>query len=133
PIPYADREHSVEPVDDILAPFLVAVDDDFGVRPRHERVAASLELVAQLPKVVNLAIESHADRLPIVQHRLVAELGPIDDRQATMPEPDAAVGPQAGVIGAAMAHHVAHRDELGLRYRSPIEVDDAADSAHGRA
>ena len=62
------------------APFLVAVNDHFGVRARPEVVPALLELGPQLLEVVDFAVEDDPDRLVGIGHRLVAA-GEIDDRQ----------------------------------------------------
>src|SRR6185312_17172355 len=67
-VPQRDPEHAVEPREDAVAPRLVAVDDDLGVRVRVEAVPEPLELAAQLAVVVDLAVEDALHRLVFVVH-----------------------------------------------------------------
>ena len=89
---------------------LVEVDDRLGVGARAEPVALGLEARAQLGVVVDLAVEGDPDRAVLVGHRLVPGRRQVDDRQPPVAEHHAPVGrlPQAGVVGAAVGHGVAH-------------------------
>ena len=69
-------------------------------------MSGSLELLAQLRKVVDLAVEHDPDRLVVIGHRLVAARE-VDDREATETEPQAAGVEVAFVVRPACAMEAA--------------------------
>ena len=85
-VEHDEGEHAAEPVQALSAPVLPGDEEHLGVGLRGERAAERLELDAQLPVVVDLAVE-HED-VPAVgrRHRLVATRGEVDDRQAGLAE-----------------------------------------------
>ena len=73
-------KHSVELLDTFPSPFLIRVDDHFGVRARAEGVTSLHQLVVKLDVVVNLAVETYRHRAVFVVDRLRSSLE-IDDRE----------------------------------------------------
>src|SRR5262249_8474662 len=62
-VPDRHPEHAVEMVEDVRAPFLVALDDDFPTGARLKAMTALFELGAQFFEVVDLAVEDDPDAL----------------------------------------------------------------------
>ena len=79
-----------------------------------KRQPARFELRAQLAIVVDLAVED--DRVAAIgaEHRLMAVLGDVDDREAAVAEGEPAVRrvPLARVVRSAHAHRVARAPQL---------------------
>src|SRR4051812_5723426 len=74
----SDGEHSIDAVEDALAPLGVPFEDDLGVRARSKAPAEFFEFVPELEVIVDLAIEDD-DGLSIRRpHRLRSPLGQID-------------------------------------------------------
>lgn len=131
-VPDREREHAVEARHARRAPLLIRVEDDLGIAPGDELVAARAQLLAQLPEVVDLAVEGHPVAARRVRHRLVARGREVDDREPPVAErrPRAA-GVRVGdvdalVVGSAVLDAREHRrDVLAIR-----DADRSADSAH---
>ncbi len=129
-IPEREREHSTEPVHAVGAPFLVGVDDCFGVGSRAEGMAARLELAPQAGVVVDLAIEHDPHAAVFVRERLRPG-AQIHDAQALVGEHGPGIGVQAGGVGSAVAQDVAHAGGAGRRVRSQlIRRDETGNAAH---
>ena len=109
-IPDGEREHAAETLDARVAPLLVAVHDDFGVRVRPEAMSAAFELGAQRRKVVDLAVEDDPHRVVFVRQRLLPGRN-VDDAEPAMGEPDALAEVEAVRVRAAMRDAVAHRSD----------------------
>src|SRR6185312_4171116 len=129
-----DREgkHAIEPRRQILAPFGIAMDEDFRIRMiGAEARPARLEFGAKLAMIVDLAVEDDADALVRVPHRLRAA-GDIDNRKPAMAEIDARwwIGIEAFAVRAAMRERPNHAREIGAVTLSE-ETGDAAH--HSRA
>jgi hypothetical protein len=132
-VPHRQREHAAQARQRRgEAPRLDRRQDDLGVRPPAEPRATGGQLGAQLAVVVDLAVEDDRVAARRRGHRLVAERRQVDDREAAEAERDAAVGPGAGVIGAARAQRRRHRPRggLGVGDVSSVEVEEAGDAAH---
>src|SRR6185437_14938063 len=69
-IPDREGEHPTQPLDDALAPLAICAQKDLGVAVARERVPRRLELGAQLPEVVDLAIEREREPRLLVAHGL---------------------------------------------------------------
>ena len=129
-IPEAEREHAAQVLDQALAVAFVERDDQLAVAVGLERVAALLEVLAQLPVVVDLAVADHPDRAVGVQERLPAAFE-VDDGQAPVPE-DRAVGAVLPfAVRAAMAQRMQHARHG--RLLGAVALDDARDAAHARS
>src|SRR5690606_31101692 len=96
------------------------------------------ELVAQLPVVVQAAVERDRQAERRIAHRLLRMLGQVDDAQPAMRQCDVALLEGSGAIGPACAHRSAHaHDGLDVGrgkgsaggFRS--EPRFACESAHG--
>ena len=62
PVPQRQREHPAQAREEVHAPLLVGVDQDFDVGAAPERVAERLQLVAQRWEVVDLAVGDELNR-----------------------------------------------------------------------
>ncbi len=116
-IPDDEREHAVQSRGEVLAPLLIAVDQDLGVgMVAAEDMTRGEKLGAQFCLVVDLAVEQDADRAILVPHRLMAA-GDIDDGKSLEGEMHGviAVDMKAGVVGAAVDDRVGHRRQVRLR------------------
>src|SRR6266576_4767714 len=70
-VPHGEGEHPAEFADALFAPFFVGVNDDFSVRMRAKRVAASFERATQLLVIVDLPVEDNGDVVVFVEDGLV--------------------------------------------------------------
>ena len=78
-----ERKHSSQPVDEPLAPLLVAVEQHFAVGMiGHEAMAVTGELAPKLPMVVDFAVEDEPAAAVLVRHRLGSGAREVDDREA---------------------------------------------------
>ena len=129
-VPDREPKHTVESRETGIAPLLVSVNDHLGVGLGVKLVSESLELGAQLAKVVNLAVEHRLQRAVFVVHRLVTT-GEIDDREPAHSDHGLLVMEQPLVVGAAMGDGRVHRVTYrGSRKRCAGCGDDARDPAH---
>ena len=112
-----------------LSVFLVKVDDGFRVGVRVEDVSAGLQIPAQFPKVVDLAVEYHPDRSVFVPDRLAAG-SDVDNAQT----PHAQTDPRAEVITfivrTAVGDGHAHIPHFLFENRFAFQAHDAGDSTH---
>src|SRR5439155_22131140 len=127
-----DREskHAVQPIEDLVAPLLVAVDDHFGVAPSLEDVAVRLQFLPELGEVVDLAIEHDPHRFFAVGHRLMAA-SEIDDRESSKAKAQWSIEMVALIVGAAVHEAVGHVDDRPAQNLGAVaEVELAANAAH---
>src|SRR5262249_24395772 len=122
--------HSAQSLDTPLAPLLVAVHDDLGVRSAAKTMAGRLEFSPQLPEVENLAVEGEPHGLVLVDDRLFAGLE-VDDREAPVAEPRAALDSAASPVGTPVDHRVREPSELESIHRGAVEAHASGDAAHG--
>ena len=130
-VPDRQREHASQADQEILAPLLVGVHEDFDVGvSRMKAVAVPLELVLQLAEVVDLTVGDDLDVAGLVQDRLLAARQ-VDDGQAAHAKADPGQRDAALFVRAAMMQHLHHAREILRRYR-PFEItlDDADDATH---
>ena len=71
-IPQREGKHAVEMLDAVLSPFFIAVNDNFSITECVKAMATSLELQAQLPKIIDLAIQDNAEVARFVVNGLMA-------------------------------------------------------------
>jgi len=137
-VPHREGEHSVELGNDAVAPFLVPVNDYFGVGLCRESMAERGETRAQLFEVVYLAIENRPDRSILIRDWLMPA-GDVDDAEALTAEPGdcpPAVGAlrgkddDAAIVGTAVAYGRTHFFEQPRRDRRTVVIDDARYAAH---
>lgn len=81
-----DCEHTQQAADEGLAPVVVCLGDDLGVRCGEEPVALCSEFGAELAVVVDAAVEGDRDTELVVDHRLVTRGRKVDDGQPPVPE-----------------------------------------------
>ncbi len=115
---YGEREHPVQPIDELLTPpVVVRLEQHLGVAVREEPVTVPGELVAQGFVVVDAAVPG--DRQPEVgvHHRLRTGLRQVDDLQPTMTECHPALRPHARSVrpagGLHRLRHSRHRGHVG--------------------
>jgi hypothetical protein len=75
-------------------------------------VAASDQLLADRPVIVDLPVENNGDRTIFIADRLMAGCK-VDDAEAAHAEADPALGEEPIIVRAAMRHHVAHTTQYG--------------------
>jgi hypothetical protein len=136
PIPDREREHPVQTADTVNAELLVQVHDHLGVAVGGKAVAPAYEVCAQLPEVVDLAVQHDSDGAVLAEDRLVSG-EEIDDAQALDPEARVAVHEQPSRVRAAMLQRRAHPlqgETVGLHLGLAHLSDDSAhDSPHQRS
>ena len=86
----------------------------FRIRRTAERVPALFQIRAQLPVVINLAIQDDGDLSVLAQSRLLARRE-VNDREPSHAERDARLGHQPFRVRPAMRHPRAHRTQQLLR------------------
>ncbi|SRR6266545_2645297 len=116
--------------DEVASPTPVAFENHLRVAGGAELVPVALQLTAQLPEVIDLAIEGDAQRAGRIEHRLMAAGREINDRQPPVRKADGPVCrvPVPGIVGPAVPEAIAHADEVGRR--PGTRRDDAKDAAH---
>lgn len=127
-IEYAKREHPVEAIAQLDAPFLVAMDQHFGIgMAGSEAVPPLLENRAELGVIVDFAVEDDRDRTVLIVHRLLAARD-VQNRKPTMPEADAVFSAMKETVAvrAAMGQSVGHR----MKPHCIFPAGEADDSAH---
>jgi hypothetical protein len=132
-IPDCEREHAVEALQALDAPFLPRVHDHLGIRARAEGVAALEQLRLDLHEVEDLAVEGDHDRVIFVVERLLAALQ-IDDCQTPMTEADSRLEVKAVAVRTAMADRAVHGPQQPL-VDGPLgpQVHDPGNAAHQAA
>src|SRR5688572_9880579 len=106
------------------------MDDRLRVAVGLEDVAGAFEVAAQLPVVVDLAVEDDPDRAVLVRDRLLAAFE-IDDAEAPHAERDAFADVDAFLIGAAVHDGPAHPADLLLEDRRAVPPHDTGNATHG--
>src|SRR6476661_1952294 len=81
--------------------------DRFGVGRSVEKMSGRLELVPELPVVVDFAVEHDPDGAILVMNRLMSGRE-VNDTQPPHAEPDALLDMHAFVVRSAMPNHLAH-------------------------
>jgi hypothetical protein len=95
-----------------------------------EVVPALNEILAQLPVVINLAIENQRHISSLIEEGLIARLK-INDAQATNGQGEVGQLKLAVAVWAAVDESRRHKiDALALGRRFERQIEDAADSAH---
>ena len=124
------REHAAEPVNAIVTPLLVGVDDGLGVGPRTVAVPALLEIAPDCGVVVDLPVVDDPDRAVFVRERLLAG-AQVDDAQTPVGEDGVGVAVQADLVRSPMRKDVTHRhgSVVGRRVDSSNRYD-SGDPAH---
>ena len=84
-------KHPLQVLHAILSPFLISVDNHFGVAGRPEGVAAALERMPKLLKVVDLSVEHNGDGPILIEQRLVSA-AEVDDAESAHTQGDRVIG-----------------------------------------
>ena len=102
-----EREHPAQAVEQGGAPFLVAVEQDFGIGAVAEGMPGGAELLTEFVVVVDFAVEAQDKAVVFVVHGLRAVFQ-VDNGQAAEAEGDMTVGKESFGIGAAVGDGVGH-------------------------
>ena len=132
PLMIVDRkgEHAIEPRQAIRAPLPPRRQNHLGIAAGSKAVTAIFEFGAQLPEIIDFAVEADRHRFVVARHRLRAAFD-VDDRQPQMPESDARRGPFARSVGTAMAHGMQHRAQpRGIDGLGRLQMINARDPTH---
>src|SRR5580704_15098961 len=79
----AEREHTVQAFNAVRAFLLVEVNNHFRVGLRHKSMTLHLQLMAQLGKIVDLAVVGDPDSSVFVAHGHVTAGGKVNDGKST--------------------------------------------------
>src|SRR5688500_8168892 len=104
--------------------------EDFSIGVGPEAMPSALEVGAQLPKVVDLAVEDHPDGAVLIGQRSDPGRTEIDDGQPTFAETDALLRVDAFAIGPPMYERRAHARNQVPFHRRPVEGHLAANPTH---
>jgi len=101
----------------VNAPLLYTRKENLRVAMTAKAMAQPFELLSQLDKVVDLAIERDHPSSRLRRHGLMAVRRQVDDRQATVTERDAGrrIDPRTSIVGPAIGDRVSHRDHRVVR------------------
>src|SRR5215475_8701941 len=89
PVPDRKSIHPLQSLQAIFAPMQISLQQRFRIRVGFEAVTARFQLRPQFPEVVDLAVENYPGRAVGRGHWLKSAIRQIENRQATMSEPDA--------------------------------------------
>src|SRR4051812_20349260 len=104
--------------------------DHLGIAAGCEVVARARQLLAQLTKVIDLAVKDQLDHAILVGHRLVAA-GQIDNRQAAHSHTNMLADIKAIAIRPTMMDRMIHSlDQAALNRARPIGMQMPTDTAH---
>ena len=109
-VPDCVGEHTAQPIDAGGALLLIEVQHCLRIARRAERVSAGDEAVAELPVIVDLAVENDRLGAVLIEDRLVAT-AQIDDAETPHTQPHGAAHVQPFVVGTAVLEcgtHPAH-------------------------
>ena len=135
-VPQGKRIHAAQLVHHVGAQGVVQVQKHFRVRLGGEDATLGFQALAQGAEVIDLAVVGDAVAPVCEVHGLGRGLAEVDDGEATMGQPDAAVGgdPCALAVGAAGAHGLAKRHQLGPLHVGGVRAvgEYGGDPAHGQ-
>jgi hypothetical protein len=131
-VPERDRPLAVEALERPFAPLLPRVDDDLGVAPRPEAVAALLELRAQVEVVEDLAVVGDPERAVLVREGLLPGRE-VDDREPRVRQADPVVAVDAELVRAAVSERGGHGAERLDGGGGAASRQNAADATHVRS
>src|SRR5271156_5581069 len=117
-------------VQDIVAPLLVAMDDDFRIALGAEDMPKSFKFALELREIIDFAVENHPNGFFAIGHRLMPERQ-INDGKPAETEAERPGDEIAFVIRPAMDDASRHALEiLANDRRLALEVELSANGAH---
>ncbi|MPN06076.1 hypothetical protein SDC9_153331 [bioreactor metagenome] len=102
-------EHAVQPRQSVDAVAGKKFEYHLGVAPGTEPRAARFQLHAQLPEIVDFAVEDDHQPVRGIRHRLVGRFGKIDDRQPPVRKPGIVAPHHPLSIRTAVSDRLRHR------------------------
>jgi hypothetical protein len=115
----------------VVPPLEIGVEDNLGVAVCQEAPSTPLELSAQGPMVVDLAVEDDGARTILAVHRLVTMIQ-IDDAQTSCAERNVR-GRKSCLTVRAPVNQVAEAGGEYIRRKRPKTVGEADNAAHVRS
>src|SRR3989338_7477476 len=97
-----EREHSDKMLHASLAPFFIAVDDNFRVGVSGKGVPL-FQLLAKFPEIIDFSIKDDMYCPVFIAHRL-APARKINDRETVKAESNSAVAKETGIVRTAVCH-----------------------------
>jgi len=132
-IPNRKCEHPAKSLDASLALFFIEMNNGLSITARGKHVTAFDQRMAQLPVIVNFAVEYDPDRPVLIGHGL-ATGREIDNRKPAHAERHVVPDEVTFVIRAAVLDHIAHLLDGGSghfwRRRHPSLSYESCDSTH---
>jgi hypothetical protein len=106
------------------------VNNSFGVAPGAIAVSFRLEILSQVPVIVDLAVEYDPDATIFVAERLMAGLY-VDDAEAAHRQSGIFLDKESVVVRPAVNDLPVHRfQSVAIYPLSPVGMKNATDSAH---
>src|SRR5579883_2533041 len=94
-------------------------------------MTARLQTVGKLDKIIDFAIEGHANRPVLIEKRLVAQRREIDDRQPPMPQRNTGRNKESAIIGTTVLERVGHAlEQLSIDWLRASRIQYASDATH---
>ena len=132
-VPDDKGEHPAQPGRQGVAPFLIAVQQDFGIRLGGKGMPGRQQFGAQVLVVVDFAVVNDDKVAVLVVHRLAAAFK-VDDRKPAVAQRDLIVNKIALAVGAAVGNQVGHLFYNGTGLVSLVAAfGKAGDPTHGRS
>src|ERR1051325_3635159 len=117
-------------IEDVVAPLLIAMQNNLGVGFGPEYMPKRLELFPQFSKIVDLPIKHNPNRLFSIRHGLMPTCK-INDGEPAEAQPNRSFDVIPLIIGAAMSKRLRHVLHLLTKNRSlGFEIVLPADSTH---
>ena len=138
-VPQREGEHTnTAPQRRLQAPLFDRGQDHFGIGMAAEAMPQRFQFAAQLGKVIDLAVVGDDEPTACRNHRLVAFLRQVDDRQPLVAErhPRRRIDPRAGGIRPAVPHRAHHPPRQRFQRLRPTplpQVKKTGKTTHRRA
>jgi hypothetical protein len=118
-------------VDAIFSVFAISCENHLGIRARLEAVSLASELLPQLDKVEDLAIERYSHGAVWRRHWLSTS-GEINDGEASVPETDFSVGPDVLLVWTTVSQQGHHSPDGRPVSSKSVQRGNSRYSAHGK-
>src|SRR6267142_5973474 len=126
-IQYREREHSVQPVQQLEAPLFVPMNEYLGICMRAETMAFCFQLSSQRRKVINLAVVADPHAAILITHGHVARRCEVNDAEPAIPQSKFPVRRDESpvVVWSSMRNEVHHPLKQALIGKSRCSADSA--------
>ena len=127
---YGKGKHALQPLNAVLPPGVIGLEDDFRVTGGKEPVALAFQFGFQFTVIIDAAVEDERQAEFGIDHRLLPMIGQVDNFQPPVSEGNPTLGVDpAGIraTGRQSFDHPAQRVRIGRR---TIEGDVSANATH---